>query len=288
MLDLVGYMQTERPALSRSERLIADIVLSDIDAALSASIVDLAARAEVSPPTVTRFCRRLGCQSFSEFKVRLAQSRFVGQRYLTPPEGPHDTHVIARHIVNSAQSALYDFFDRLDAAAIERAADMIVSAEFVLTFGSGGTSSFVARELESRLFRLGFRIASSIDHQEQLMRTAGAPKGTVIIASSVSGRNQQLANTLAIAGEYEVGRIALTRPHSPIAQQSDVLLPIDVPEQPDVLRPSSSRYAFLATVDVLAQCVATRISAQAVANMRRIKHQLIVNRDGDDSQALGD
>lgn len=288
MLDLVGHMQTEREQLSRSERLIADIVLSDIDSALSASIVDLAARAEVSPPTVTRFCRRLGCQSFSEFKVRLAKSRFVGQRYLTPPDGPHDTQLIARNIVNSAQSALYEFYDRLDLAAIERAAAMVAEAEFVLAFGSGGTSSMVAIELQNRLFRLGIRVAASVDHQEQMMRTAAATRGTVIVGSSVSGRNQQLASSLAIAGEYEIGRIVLTRPHSLVAQESDVLLPIDLPEQADVLRPSSSRYAFLAMIDVLAQSVATRITASAVATMRRIKHQLIVNRDGDDTQALGD
>ena len=40
--------------------------------------------------------------------------------------------------------------------------------------------------------------------------------------------------------------------------------------------------------DVLAQIVATRMQAPAIATMRRIKHQLVVNRDGDDTQALGD
>ena len=63
---------------------------------------------------------------------------------------------------------------------------------------------------------------------------------------------------------------------------------MDMPEDSDILRPTSSRYAYLAMVDVLAQTTATRIEADAVASMRRIKHQLIVNRDSDDSQALGD
>ena len=56
----------------------------------------------------------------------------------------------------------------------------------------------------------------------------------------------------------------------------------------DILRPSSARYAFLAMIDVVAQTVATRMQAQAVGSMRRIKHQLVHNRDGDDSQPLGD
>ena len=72
MLDLVGQLQAERESFSRSERRLADIILTDVDKAVNGSIVELAARADISPPTVTRFCRRLGCQSFAEFKVRLA------------------------------------------------------------------------------------------------------------------------------------------------------------------------------------------------------------------------
>ena len=81
MLDIVGLLQTEKDAFTRSERALTEIVLADVDSVLKMSIVDLAAQADVSPPTVTRFCRRLGCDSYADFKVRLAQSRFVGQRY---------------------------------------------------------------------------------------------------------------------------------------------------------------------------------------------------------------
>lgn len=288
MLDLVGYLQTERDSFSRSERRLADLILGDVETALSSSITDLAASADVSPPTVTRFCRRVGCDSFSEFKVRLAQSRFLGQRYLRPTGGPETVPDIAQSIVNHAQSTLYAFFERLDPDAVEKASQRIVDAAYLLAFGSGGVSSMVANEFENRLFRLGLRITACTDHQAQLMRTAGAPKGSVILASSMSGKNQALSATLGVAREYGLTSIVLTRPGSDLARQADILLALDVPEDADILRPSPARYAFLAMIDVLAQTVATRIKAQAVPTMRRIKHQLIVNRDGDDSQALGD
>ena len=51
---------------------------------------------------------------------------------------------------------------------------------------------------------------------------------------------------------------------------------------------ASWRAAYLAMTDVIAQTVATRMHAPAINAMRRIKHQLVVNRDGDDTQALGD
>src|SRR6218665_2502344 len=84
MLDIVGLLQTEKNEFTRSERALTEILLADVDSVLKISIVDLAAQADVSPPTVTRFCRRLGCDSYADFKVRLAPSRFVGQRYFAP------------------------------------------------------------------------------------------------------------------------------------------------------------------------------------------------------------
>jgi DNA-binding MurR/RpiR family transcriptional regulator len=288
MLDLVGFLQTESETFTRSEQQLAKVILTDIAAALRLSIVELAAAADVSAPTVTRFCRRVGCESFSEFKVRLAQSRSVVQRYLTVPEGPVTTNEIAHNIVNHAQAALFTMVGGLDVGLVEQAAASITGADYILAFGSGGTSSMVANELETRLFRLGLKITASIDHQTQMMRAAGAPNGTVIIASSVSGRNRQLAQTLHVGRDYGLTRIVLTRPDSLVAQEADILLGIDVREADDILRPSPTRYAFLAMIDVIAQTVATRMQGAAVPALGRIKHQLMVNRDGDDTQPLGD
>lgn len=288
MLDIVGLLQTEKNEFTRSERALTDIVLADVDSVLKMSIVDLAAQAEVSPPTVTRFCRRLGCDSYADFKVRLAQSRFVGQRYFAPASGPSSVREIAQGVINGIQSTVYETFDHLDFDAIERAAESIVKASFVLAYGSGGSSSMVATETEMRLFRLGIKVASSTDHQVQMMRAAASPSGAVVLAFSLSGNNLPLSRAMAVAGEYGHTRIIITRSNSPMAEQADILLPIDRQDTPDILRPTSGRYALLAAVDILAQTVATRLGAPAVASMRRIKHQLVVNRDGDDAQPLGD
>ena len=175
-------------------------MLADVDSVIKMSIVDLAAQADVSPPTVTRFCRRLGCDSYADFKVRLAQSRFVGQRYFAPAAGPSSVHEIAQGVVNGIQSIIYETFEHLDFNAVERAAESIAKSSFVLSFGSGGASSMMAGEIETRLFRLGLKVASTDDHQLQLMRVAAAPPGTVIVAFSLSGNNAQLAKTLTVAG----------------------------------------------------------------------------------------
>ena len=64
-MDIFARIQEEAGQFSASEQRIADILLNSFDFAVNASIIELAEKAEVSPPTVTRFCRRLGCQRAS-------------------------------------------------------------------------------------------------------------------------------------------------------------------------------------------------------------------------------
>ena len=65
-------------------------------------------------------------------------------------------------------------------------------------------------------------------------------------------------------------------------------MPIDLPEGTNIFRPTSTRIAYIATVDILASLVAYAIQPRAMTTLRRIKQQLVAHRDGDDKQLLGD
>ena len=287
-MDILAILQEEQDTLSRSEQRIAALLFADTEFAVNASIIELAARAEVSPPTVTRFCRRLGFQSYAEFKVRLAQSTYVGTRYLQPESQLDTAGEVVESILSRAQTALYSLSNSLDPIAIETAAVQIAGAGMVRAFGSGGNSSMIAGEIENRLFRLGVRVAASADHNMQLMMAAAATSEDVVIASSVSGRNLQLQRALEVARGYKAKTIALTRPGTPVAEAAELVLPVDLEEGDNILRPTSVRYAFLATVDILATLVAMRRESAARETLRRVKHQMVTFRDPDDKEALGD
>jgi DNA-binding MurR/RpiR family transcriptional regulator len=66
------------------------------------------------------------------------------------------------------------------------------------------------------------------------------------------------------------------------------VVPIDLPEGNNIYRPTSTRIAYLAAVDILASLVAYAIQPEATITLRRIKQQLVTHRDGDDRQLLGD
>ena len=286
-MDIFSTLQEEKARLSPSETRIADILLNDFEFAVNASIIELAEKADVSPPTVTRFCRRVGCESFSDFKVQLARTAYVGMRYLRPEPKSRDPGDVAQDIITKAQNALFLLHRSLDLAAIEQAAEKIAKAEMIYAFGSGGNSSMIASELQNRLFRFGLHVTASSDHGMQLMLAASAKSTHVIVGSSFSGRNTELVRSFTLARETGVTTIALTQADSLVANAADIVIPIDLAEGNNIFRPTSTRIAYLAAVDILASLVAYNIP-QAAVTLRRIKQQLVAHRDGDDRQLLGD
>lgn len=287
-MDIFSTLQDEKARLSPSENRIADILLNNFEFAVNASIIELAEKADVSPPTVTRFCRRLGCESFSDFKVQLARTSYVGMRYLQPEPKSSNPADVAQDIITKAQNALFLLHRSLDLAAIEEAAAKLARASMIYAFGSGGNSSMIANELQNRLFRFGLRVTASSDHGMQLMLTAAAKPTDVLIGSSFSGRNAELVRSFALARGMKITTIALTQSNSPVAQSADIVIPIDLAEGNNIFRPTSTRIAYLAAVDILASLVAYNIQPEATVTLRRIKQQLVTHRDGDDRQLLGD
>ncbi|PRY76856.1 DNA-binding MurR/RpiR family transcriptional regulator [Yoonia maritima] len=287
--NLIVALADEDGKLSALERKLAESVLADVNYATNASITDIATRAGVSPPTVTRFCRRLGCASFSDFKVQLAKSAYVGLRYLKPESVTTTPEQVAEDIVTKAQNALYEMHRTIELDKINAAVALLAKAEMIYAFGSGGNSSMIVNELQNRLFRLGARISASNDHGMNLMLSAAAQAGTVVFGSSVSGRNQELISCFSLLRERGIPTIALTQGGSPLADAADVVISVDLPEGQNIFRATSIRYASLAVIDIIANLVAYEDRAQSTRILRGIKEQLVKHRDGgDDSQILGD
>jgi DNA-binding MurR/RpiR family transcriptional regulator len=191
-------------------------------------------------------------------------------------------------IATGAHGAIESVRAHLDEAALGRAADLVASARMVRAYGSGGSSSLAAMELENRLFRLGVLISSHIDAELQRMTAAVSDPGTVIVAYSVSGEIKATVEAVSIARLYGASVIAITAPGSSLSRAASLTLPFQVDEIVNVFRPSPARYALLALTDMLAMTVAERIGASAVERMRRIKRQLTHAKSDAARLPLGD
>ena len=286
--DLFSRIVGLRPAMRPAEQRVADLVLSDLDFAVHAHTVDIAARAGVSAATVTRFCRSVGCRGLRELKLDLAKILAVGERYLHPRIIPTRTSEAVKEIVTGIHRSLDALVGQIDDETLKRVALAIAGAERVMVFGGGGGSSMVAMEAESRLFRLGLHATHCNDSQLQLMMAATLKEGDVLIVLSITGRYEPIVHAAKVAGQYGARTIAVTAPDSPLSRVTTDVVPFLVEEPQNILSPTPARYVLLALIDILAYEVADFRGKATVESMRRIKYQLVNTRDDDDSKPLGD
>ncbi len=90
-MNTLEKVQKNLPHFSKSERKVAEVILASPQTAIHSSIATLAKMADVSEPTVNRFCRRLDTKGFPDFKLHLAQSLANGTPYVSRHVEEDDT-----------------------------------------------------------------------------------------------------------------------------------------------------------------------------------------------------
>lgn len=283
-IDIVSRITGQLGDLRAAEKKVARLVVDDIEFAANASVSDIAARAQVSDATVTRFARSVGCRNVRDLKFHLAQALAVGRRFIS---GSVDADGRGA-IYDAIQQTLGHNRELLDAADVAGVVAALDGARQIVAFGTGGGSTVFASELQFRLVRLGYTIAAYHDALMLRMVAATADPNDVVVVLSVTGHTPETVEAARIARESHSRVIAITNPVSPLAEHADFVLPVIAQETDFIFKPSASRYAMLAVIDVLATELALRHSDRTRDKLRRLKHALDSHRGGDNRQLLGD
>lgn len=286
--DIIALIQAQEATFSKAHRRIARAILAQPQAFVEKPIEDLAPWLGVSTPTVTRFSRAVGCEGLRELKLRIMGSMRVGLRYLEPPTPPATVAEAISRVVMRAHHAITTAQQTVDLAVLEQVAEIISRSRVVYAFGSGGVSSWLIEEIQNRLFRFGLHVIPCADHQMQMMLAATMDPADSLLCCSLTGRSAELIRVAAIAAQYGAATIALTTAGTPLTQAVRLALTLALPDDGDVLGPTSMRYGFMAAIDMLAYVVAIRTQPAAHEKLRRIKQQFLTYRDEDDSQPLCD
>ncbi|MGX7875661.1 MurR/RpiR family transcriptional regulator [Mesorhizobium sp. ORM6] len=288
--DIITRLQLMSQDGTKSDRRLAGLVLSDLDFASKAAISEIAARVGVSEPTVTRFCRNLGCEGLRDFKFYLAQAIAIGGQYLSPEPLSRDAREqrIASAITEAAISAIQRASENLDMTTLVAVAERLATSGNVLCIGSGGISSMMATEMQNRLFRLGLPVLAQIDGQLQRMYAAVATPDTTVVAFSVSGYARSVIEAVQVAQQYGATTVAVTAPDSALAKVADTIIHLQPLEDGNIYKPTSSRYALLAIVDMIVTSVAETRGPKVLENLRRIKQSVNTLKVDDPRLPLGD
>ena len=268
--SILGRVRDLVPEFTGALRRVAEHVLVDPASAARATIVELAERSGTSPATVTRFCRALGFDGYSELRLGIAGE--TGRAARTEGWGldtgreilPGDPLDRVLHQIMAADTrAMHDTAARLDLRAIETAAAEIAQAHRVDIYGAS-SSALVGAELQFCLHRIGVAAWCWKDIHDGLASAATLGVGDVVIGVSPSGQSRETIEILAEAGSHGAMTIALTSfPRSPLAEVAEIVLLTAVqatPFRPDAL---SARHPQLIILDLLSIAVAQRLRDRA-------------------------
>lgn len=289
-IDLISALRDHDGRFPAREQKVATYVEAHLSQISDMTIAELAKACGVSTPTVVRFCRTLGCDGFREFKLRLAQNLAVSLQYISAPQPSEQA--ASDTAIDRVLGALYATANvmrqQVDPNRLEQAVQAIAGGRQLLAAGIGGGSSMVAGEAANRFFRLGIPSIALEDSYLLQMRAATLGPQDVLLCISASGEAEELVSAAEIAGGYGATTIAIAPKGSRLSLISRIPLLVDLPEDPDIFKPTASRYAHLVIVDAIAMTVAQIRSATTSENLRRIRASLTAFHGRTGPQPLGD
>jgi glucokinase len=255
---LLGQIRRAREKLSPAERRVAEHVLAHPRAALSEPIAEIARAAEVSQPTVIRFCRSLGCEGLSDFKLRLASglSATVPVTH-TQVTGEDSMLELGVKVAGNTAGAILQLREQLNRDTLARAIELLGAAHRI-EFYAIGHYRVVADDAQFKFLRFGVPSASITDPRLQLLSAAVLGPRDVVVVISSSGHVDDLLAVADLAKTRGAAVLAITASHSPLARKADVAVIVDHVEDLATQLPMVSRILHLLVIDILAVGVAVR------------------------------
>lgn len=283
-VDIVSRITERFSQLREAEKKVAMLLSDDLAAASGYSITQMAEEAGVSEATITRFAKAVGCKNVRDLKLKLAQSLAIGQRFIH--ESPDQSGI--QGVYESIKNVININRKVVDEQDIATAVDILQNARQILAVGMGGGSTMLSQELQFRLFRLGYPVTAYNDGLLARMVASTADANDVMVVISATGYTPEVVEPASIAKQYGLKVISITPKESPLAEVSDLVLPIVTKETDFIYKPSASRYAMMALIDVLSTELALSHKRRTRDKLRRLKLALDSHRGGEDRQPLGD
>jgi len=280
MLDRIKASMT---SLAPAEQRVARLVLGDPRSFANLPVSELADRAHVSKPTVVRFCRSMGYDGLSDFKLKLAGSVSEGVPFIHRSVDPDDkTNDVLVKVIDNAVAAFLKYRNDASTFAIEKAAEALAATYKTgrrIEFYGAGNSGIVAQDAQHKFFRLGVNTIAYSDGHMQVMSATLLGPGDCLVVVSNSGRTRDLMDACDIARRNGATTICITATGSPLASAGHIHLAADHPEGYDRYSPMVSRLLHLMIIDVLATTVALRIGgAKLQPLLREMKNNLRTKR----------
>lgn len=203
-------------SLNNLEMMVYNFVVKNRDKVMYMTIRELADAAGVSTTTVLRFCRKMHCEGYSEFRVRF-------KLYLEQNE-PQQANFGASEIISFFRSVNNDEFDAL----LDRATDIILQSERIIFVGAG-TSGALAK-YGARFFSNVGKFSNHID-DPYFPVISDMAKNALAIVLSVSGETEEILRFASQFSLHHCKVLSVTsHENSSLAKLADFNLSWHIPQ----------------------------------------------------------
>lgn len=190
------------------ELLLYNYIIRNKDKIIYMTIRELAKESHVSTTTILRFCKKVNCDGYSEFKVKL--------KILLEKE--------EKYTINKDNFFLIDYFKKLNKSEldtkIESICNLIISSKNLIFIGSG--TSGILCKYAARYFSATGRFATYID-DPYFPTNYKAYENSLIIALSVSGETPSIINLMNTFKKADCSIVSITNSENcTISKMSDI------------------------------------------------------------------
>ena len=262
---------------TNTDRAVADFILIRGEGVLNMNLRQVAEAAYVSPAAVTRFCRRLGFESYAAFKLRFSRELTEEWQKLhqvdtnLPFSGKESPEALLSGVSNLAISHLMHMRDTLDPKLIQRAGKLLSRKKYIDIYGYG-LSLESSREFAEKMAHIGYIVTPLSSVSMQSHHACFSTPEQAAIAVSYSGMRNQLIEDVKRLKQNGTPVVVITgNSQSALLESAAVRLVVDS-EEKLVMQEKMDSFGALYMFHLIFDCLFSVIfSEDYEGNLRRIR-----------------
>jgi RpiR family carbohydrate utilization transcriptional regulator len=273
--NIMEVIRQHLGSLRKSELKVAMQVLENPHRILGATLAESAVLAEVSEPTVIRFCTAIGCTGYQDFRLRLARSLALGELPTSSVlESEDSVAALTGKVFGYTISSLDWARNHLDIKSVGAAVQLLGAARSIEFFGLGA-SGIVALDAQQKFPLFGVPCGAPTDTHQQLMTATMMGPEDVAVVISNTGKTIAMIEVAAAAKAAGAKVVALAGSASPLTRLADVTIIVETLENTNIYTPTISRIAALVVIDVLSSAVGLSRNAEHGVRFAEMKRLLL-------------
>lgn len=267
------HIKSHCSTMSPKMQLIANCICRHPEFIVNRKVREIARVCKCDNAQIVRFCQRLGYDGISGLRAELTKEMMPALFGENEIAAPFDE--MKRNFATDYVKTVNDTISMLDRELVKKTTLLVRSAKRIVTAGCG-SSGLAAREMQVKLFRMGFNAAHTFDASFSLLNCALLGRGDVLIAFSVSGENRMVCDLAEKAKSQNADVVVVTHhPTSPLGKLGDIVLQSCSPHDTTQVGAMTSSVAQAVIVHFIALMIAASDESGSIENNTDLVNQLL-------------